>query len=389
MGGIVSSVFGKKPQGPSAFRNPDYIQQGDLASDIARSAAYQSYFQPNQSSTWAPQLQQWGGGNQSKFVDGVEGVAGFRNSPLGKFTSPNNIESNGPTMSNFDGSNGGKFTNPSAISRTGWQINGYDGGLTNGADKNYGDLYRINQTSFTPGQEISGQLGTTVNPYEYGFAQYNPYNFNFGYNPNQQVADAFIPQAIRLNNLYQQNLNRGIDQQAEDFNRRGLLQSGGLTEANRRFSEDLGGQFLNSLAGLAGQQAQTQTQAGQFGAQINAQRQQQQAEELFRNVGANNQMAQSLASLGFNQALSGRQAAVNEQLQGINSQQNTLDNLLRLYAMSAGANTAQPGTKGIFGSLAPIAGAVVGGALGGPAGAAAGGQIGSAASAPFSYGGFW
>jgi len=217
------------------------------------------------------------------------------------------------------------------------------------------------QGSLGTGQAFQNQLGQIP---ELSFQSRSPFQFQqSAFDPTTAVGDAFTPQLEAA----QAAIGRqGVQQRGnitEDLNRRGLLTAGATTEAlgQQREAEQA---TLGQIAGqLAGQQAQQQLGAQQFAAQMEQQRQSQQAQELFRQAGATDQQAVQLA----NQSLQAQQFG------NILSRQPQED-LLRLFSLSTGATPANPGSPGLFQTVAPIAGA----ALGGPVGAAFGGMLGGA-----------
>jgi len=246
---------------------------------------------------------------------------------------------------------------------------------------------------FTPGEAISGQMTSNTSPLQQStpqFQQRDPYqysNLNFqNYDANKAVGDAYTPQfemAKRGLEQYGQEERQGI---AEDMNARGMLTTGGTTEAMMKQRETQGNRLADISSQLATQQGQQQLQSQQFGANLNTQqqgmqlgREQGQAQELFRQQGASDNQAQFLAqnalqnnsqqmqnqSQVFGQDMAGRQAALGEYGTQVQSAQQPMNDLYRLYQLSAGATPGNAASPGFIGSAMGGVGSAVGAYLGG------------------------
>ena len=246
---------------------------------------------------------------------------------------------------------------------------------------------------FTPGEAIEGQMASNTSPLQQStpqFQQRDPYqysNLNFqNYDANKAVGDAFNPQfemARRGLERYGQEERQGI---AEDMNARGMLTTGGTTEAMMKQRETQGNRLADISSQLATQQGQQQLQSQQFGANLNTQRQgmqlgreQGQAQELFRQQGASDNQAQFLAqnalqnnsqqmqnqSQVFGQDMAGRQAALGEYAVQGRARQQPMNDLYRLYQLSAGATPGNAASPGFIGSAMGGVGSAVGAYLGG------------------------
>ena len=134
--------------------------------------------------------------------------------------------------------------------------------------------------------------------------------------------------------------------------RRGLQNSGAATWAVDQNRQNVQGNLSNQLAALAGQQAGMNLQANQFAAQMEQNRQLQQAAELYRNRGATDQQALMMAQYAMQR------------------QQQPIQNLMSLYGLSAGATPGYEGSGGLLGSAAGALATGAGYALGGPLGGA-------------------
>lgn len=193
------------------------------------------------------------------------------------------------------------------------------------------------------------------------FDQRSPFQFTNTFDPSSAltaVQDAFTPQAKAVESFYNRRGSQQDQTILDDMNRRGLLTAGATTEAlgNRRESTDFA--LNQALSSLAGQQAQAgtqaQLQANALQAQLEQQRQINQAQELFRQQGATDAQAQQLANLSLqNRAF---QATQN---------QLPIENLLRLYNFSTGATPGYEGSPGLIGTAAAGFGSGLGRLVGG------------------------
>ena len=167
-------------------------------------------------------------------------------------------------------------------------------------------------------------------------SQYNPYQFTNSFNAKTAVQDAFTPQYNNLKRIAQEQEAQNLPSIQADLARRGLGNSGAAAWAVNQNRQNVQGNLSNQVAGLAGQQAGMNLQANQFGAQMDQNRQMQQAAELFRNRGASDQQAMMMAQYAMQR------------------QQQPIQNLMGLYGLSAGA------TPGIEASGGLVGGAVQG-----------------------------
>lgn len=180
-------------------------------------------------------------------------------------------------------------------------------------------------------------------------SQYNPYQFTNSFNAGQAVQDAFTPQYKNLTRIANETEARNLPAIQADLARRGLGNSGAAAWAVNENRQNVQGNLSNQLAGLAGQQAGMNLQANQFGAQMDQNRQMQQAAELYRNRGATDQQAMMMAQYAMQR------------------QQQPIQNLMQLYGMSAGATPGIEASGGLLGAAA--------GGFGQAAGMAAGGAM--------------
>jgi hypothetical protein len=260
--------------------------------------------------------------------------------------------------------------------------------------------------SFTPGQNIAGQMQPTTQASSFDtsgfmpqFQQANPYQFQqFDFNmptfdAKTAVGDAFTPQY----NMAQRMTERqgGIERKGimEDMNARGLLTTGAATEASMKQRQGEGDRLANLADQLAAQQGQAQLGATQFGAQLGTQQQQMmqqeqwqrqvaQAEEMFRQQGATAQQARDMANASiaqnqfqmgaqgqqFGQQMAGRQQGMQETQYGQQLQRLPYQDLMKLYGLSTGATPgydySQPGLLGsVAGGLGTGLGMGAGAAL--------------------------
>lgn len=364
-------LFGSDGQNPEAFRGPGWQNQGELLNQLFIGNIVGAN----------PQL----GAMANANITNLEGQLRGLNEQL--------AQAGAPSAQNFQ-----RYGIQQQINAVNQQLANERrlAGTVNAAGQS-------GQYGFTPGQAIGGQMQSNVGDIPaLTFEQRTPYQFNvqqpgFNYNltpfnAQQAVGDAFTPQAERIQNI----LNRQgmLEDQAirEDLNRRGLLTSGATTEALAQRRERTGDALSNALLGLAGQQAQSQLGAYQYQnqaqlaqqqaqqqeaarrQQLDYDRQLNQAAEIFRQQGATDQQALSMASqalqqrqLGFNQNLQGRQQALQEFGVQNQLQRQPIDDLLRLYSFSTGAQQgydAQPGLlQGLAGGVGQGLGAAAGGAM--------------------------
>ena len=165
-------------------------------------------------------------------------------------------------------------------------------------------------------------------------SQYNPYQFTNSFNASTAVQDAFTPQAANLQRIFNQRQADNAGAINTDLERRGLSTSGAANYAlgqNRQQTQDA---LSNALAQLAGTQANSQLQASQFGAQMDFNKQLNQAAELFRNRGASDQQALQMAQYAMQR------------------QQQPIQNLMSLYGLSAGATPGYEASPGLVQSAA-------------------------------------
>lgn len=258
---------------------------------------------------------------------------------------------------------------------------------------------------FTPGQAISGQMQSNIDPSAYGtapqvnFGQRSPYQFtnsaqafNFqqptqssqftnpmqayqfntptqgynyqtpgqaynmqlqGFNPQQAVGDAFTPQYQKAAMLTQQQ--GGLERQniMEDLNRRGLLTGGVTTRALMEQGKSEQDRLAGIASDLAAQQGQQQLGATQFGSSMNLQQQQalQNAALQQQQLGLNVQQLQGseLARLQ-NMGLQGQQLNAAElarqQSGGWAQQQAQAAELARMQQQGMGYQQLQAGEAG-------------------------------------------
>jgi hypothetical protein len=191
-------------------------------------------------------------------------------------------------------------------------------------------------------QGIQGSAQNYQNMFpQLNFAQRSPFQFTQTFDASRAVGDAFSPLAANLESI----LNRRQDEQLvnfdEEINKRGLYQSGAALQGTQNIKRDTGDQLSNALAQLAGQQAQQQLGAKQFQAQADAQREMNQAAEIFRNQGVSDQQALQLAQYA------------------IQKQRTPIEDLFRLYGLSAGGTPGNAGQPGLLQGLAPLAGQAI------------------------------
>lgn len=215
----------------------------------------------------------------------------------------------------------------------GWQEQG----------KTLNDLF-LQQAKATQGNEAPLSLNLQ--------SQYNPYQFTNTFNATKAVQDAFTPQANQLRLLAQQQEAESMPAIQADLARRGLQRAGTAPWAINQNRQNIQSNLSGQLAQLSGQQAGMNLQAQQFGAQLEQQRQLQQAAEYYRNRGASDQQALMMAQYAMAR------------------QQQPYQNLMQLYGASTGGTPGYEGSGGLLGS--------VGGALATGAGYALGGPIGGA-----------
>lgn len=215
-------------------------------------------------------------------------------------------------------------------------------------------------------------------PEQLQFAQRSPYefsNFNFQtFNPDQALGDAYTPAyaiAQRQSAAAQEQDRKAMN---DELARRGLYTSGAATEQSMRLGKQYADRLANSSDALLAQQAQQRLGAYQFANQqqmqqqnMEFQRQQAQAAELFRQQGATDAQAQQMAQYAMQ-----RNAYANQ------LQRQPQEDLFRLYQLSTGATPGSPAQPGLLQALAPAAGAAGLGAL---AGAVGGGSAGLGALA--------
>ena len=331
LGAIGDFLFGSGGNDAEAFRGPGWEQQGVLLDDLA----------------------------------------------MGQFMTPEQLAEKRRMLDQFAQNTGGQSPE--------WLNDAYD---------RLGNMDTVQQNMlprFTPGQAIEGQMTSNTSPlqqYTPEFQQRDPYqysNLNFqNYDANKAVGDAYTPQfemARRGLERYGQDERQGI---AEDMNARGMLTTGGTTEAMMKQRETQGNRLADISSQLATQQGQQQLQSQQFGANLNTQqqgmqlgREQGQAQELFRQQGASDNQAQFLAqnalqnnsqqmqnqSQVFGQNMAGRQAALGEYAVQGQARQQPMNDLFRLYQLSAGSTPGNPATPGLIGSAMGGAGAAIGAVL--------------------------
>jgi hypothetical protein len=208
------------------------------------------------------------------------------------------------------------------------------------------------------------------------FEQADPFQFTpTGFDPSKtgDIIGAAFQQAQPF---LQQQFERGSEDILELQNRLGTLTSGRTGEQ----LQDLAGQQQLALSNILGQAAQEQARqqlgAEQFGAQLEQQRQAQQAQELFRQQGATEGQALALANAALQQAQLGQGAQQQAFSQQMLQRQGAIDPLLRLFSLSSGATPGQPGSSGLLGGLVQAGATAAGSALGGPIGGAIGSGIG-------------
>jgi len=333
LGAIGDFLFGSGGNDAEAFRGPGWEQQGVLLDDLA----------------------------------------------MGQFMTPEQLAEKRRMLDQFAQNTGGQSPE--------WLNDAYD---------RLGNMDTVQQNMlprFTPGQAIEGQMTSNTSPlqqYTPEFQQRDPYqysNLNFqNYDANKAVGDAYTPQfemARRGLERYGQDERQGI---AEDMNARGMLTTGGTTEAMMKQRETQGNRLADISSQLATQQGQQQLQSQQFGANLNTQqqgmqlgREQGQAQELFRQQGASDNQAQFLAqnalqnnsqqmqnqSQVFGQDMAGRQAALGEYAVQGRARQQPMNDLYRLYQLSAGATPGNAASPGFIGSAMGGVGSAVGAYLGG------------------------
>lgn len=232
---------------------------------------------------------------------------------------------------------------------------------------------------FSPGQAIGGQADPTIqglsfnqrSPFQFQAPQGNQFNLD-PFNAQAAVHDAFTPQAQNIENIL--NRRGALEDRAiqEDLNRRGLLTSGATTQALGDRRQQTNDALSNALAQLAGTQAnaqlgasqfQTQSQLAQQGQLYNQdfQRQLSQAEEIFRQQGATDSQAQAMAQ----DALARRGQKLQEFGVFNQTQRQPIEDLLRLFQLSAGGTPGNAGTPGLLQGLAGGVGQGIGTSLGG------------------------
>jgi len=178
-------------------------------------------------------------------------------------------------------------------------------------------------------------------------SQYNPYQFTNSFNAGQAVQDAFTPQYKNLTRIANETEAKNLPAIQADLARRGLGNSGAAAWAVNENRQNVQGNLSNQLAGLAGQQAGMNLQANQFGAQMEQNRQMQQAAELYRNRGATDQQAMMMAQYAMQR------------------QQQPIQNLMGLYGLSAGGTPGIQASGGLVGAAAGGLGQGFGNYLGG------------------------
>lgn len=177
-------------------------------------------------------------------------------------------------------------------------------------------------------------------------SQYNPYQFTNTFNANQAVQDAFTPQAQNIESIYKRQAAEQVPQIQADLARRGLQTSAAAPWALAKNQENAYNAQSNALASLAGQQASANLQANQFAAQMEQQRQLQQAAELFRNRGASDAQALQMAQFAMAR------------------QQQPIQNLMNLYGMNMQGTQGYQASPGLFQTAASGLGQGAGMALG-------------------------
>lgn len=250
--------------------------------------------------------------------------------------------------------------------------------------------FQNQQNQFQAGQKIQGQIGPTTSQdflnqlgktINTKFTSRNPFEFvnpAQGMTAEQMVGDAFTPQYDIAQRLTQREGEEQRRQIAEDMNRRGMLASGMTTRAMQLQQRDQGDRLANLASQLAANQAQQMLGANQYLQGMDWNRQQAQAEEIFRQQGATDSQAQFLANMAlqqrqqqlagqqqrYAQQLGGRQQALGEfQLQN-QSQRQPMEDLFRLYQLSTGGTGGTAPTQGLLGNAAGGIGAGVGMGLG-------------------------
>lgn len=226
-----------------------------------------------------------------------------------------------------------------------------------------------------PGGTTQGLPGITPQ-----FTQRNPFQFTASFDPNTAVGDAFTPALARAQAAIERAGTRQRDDIQEDLNRRGLLQSGALTENLQRQREAEQFALADTASRLAAEQARSRLGAQQFGSQFDLGSQRAQAEEIFRQQGATDTQAKALADIGlrgrseqFRQNLAGRELALNERGMQEDLRRGRGQDLLNLFRLSARDQQGVAATPGFIQNqleadaemAREIGGTFAGGALGG------------------------
>lgn len=305
-------LFGSSGQAPQAFRSPGWEQQGQALNDLFMANLYGAN----------PQMAQ---GN-AQYI--------------------NNLQSQIDALQS-SGYQGGIQSGPYAQRMAGAQGYGVGSGYTQGA---YNQQLAQLQNELSRAQAMQSQIDAYgQNPAyaplpELQFSERSPYQYTTNFDPEKALGDAFTPEYERLTRITAERGGKEREAILEDMNRRGLLTAGGTTEAlmtQRQTEED---RLANALAGLSADQARQKLGAYQYASNLDLQRQQSQAEELFRQSGASDAQAQQLAQYAM------QKRGFENQLQ-----RQPIEDLLRLYSYSTGAQPGYEGSPGLFQSIAPTA----------------------------------
>lgn len=335
----MSFIFGKSGSAPSAFRGPGYKEQGELLNSLfmGNVLASNPQYTAGLDSQIAALNQQISGMQQNAPQQSTQNYGHF-NRWTGEYTGVN--PQNDP-YAIYQKNLGGLQSQLAELERSRAQAQAYQ----------------------------SNQAQQQLSPLQ--FQQRQPYQFSqldipqVQFDPNKAVGDAFTPQAQAIRNVLGDQEQQRIKYFNEDVNKRGLYQSGAALGGINDITKNTDQALSNALLNLAGQQASQQLGANQFAANLQAQQNQfranadfqrevNQAAEIFRQQGATDQQAQLMAQDAMQ-----RRAFENQ------IQRQPLEDLLRLYSFSTGANPGTPAQPGLLQSLAPVAGAAIGGFFGG------------------------
>jgi hypothetical protein len=315
-------LFGSAPKAPEAFRAPGFETQGEILNALALAPFITPEFRAQQDEAVAGLQQQ------------LAAIDAQRQTATGTQATLLNRQAHDLTQA---------LTQAQGLQSQLSLAQGFGG----------------ERPSFTPGQEIAGQIApTTTAATQPGFTQRTPFQFSTQFDPRTAVGQAFAPQAQALQAQVARTGELQRENILEDLNKRGLLTAGATTEALSRQREVEQFNLGQALAPLAAQQAQQQLGAAQFGAGLGFQQQQAQAAEIFRQQGATDAQAQFLAQQAlaqqqqqFGQQLAGRQQALGEFGLQQQLQRQPQEDLFRLFTLSTGATPGSPGSTGFFPGL--------------------------------------